>query len=490
MDVLLLSRIQFALTIMFHYIFPTLTIGLSVVLVYLEWHWIRTDDPIYLTAVKFWAKIFGLSFAMGVATGIVMEFQFGTNWALFSRYVGDIFGSALAAEGIFAFFLESGFLSVLIFGWDKVSRGFHFFSTCMVALGSIFSSVWITVANSWQHTPSGFRLVERTVNDIVMPRAELVDFWAMVFNPSSVQRLIHVWLGAFIVGAFFVMSVSAWYLIKGKHTYFAKKSFYDALLLGTIVSFGQLLSGHFNAHMVAEYQPAKLAAFEGLFQTREGGAPLYLFGWPDEKTRRVKAGVAVPGMLSLLIHGDVNAPVPGLDQLEDDYGIPPVWLSFQSYHAMIGIGMLFLSTTLYALWCRSRGTLLQKRWLLWYFVFAVGPAFAANEFGWAAAEIGRQPWIVYPTVGDDGQLTGGLRTAHALSEAVGAGEVLGSIIMFGVVYTLLFALWIFILNNKIQQGPDYSEAGITEPDDRGLIAAVTAVADHRSGLTGDREERE
>jgi cytochrome d ubiquinol oxidase subunit I len=210
MDVVLLSRLQFALTIMFHYIFPTLTIGLSVVLVFLEYRWLRTRDPIYLTAVKFWANLFGLGFAMGVVTGIVMEFQFGTNWAVYSRFVGDVFGSALAAEGIFAFFLESGFLAVMLFGWDRVSQGFHFFSTCMVALGSIFSSVWIVVANSWQQTPAGFHLVERTLHGVVRQRAEIVDFWAMVFNPSSMDRLVHVLLGCFLVGAFFVMSVSAW----------------------------------------------------------------------------------------------------------------------------------------------------------------------------------------------------------------------------------------------------------------------------------------
>lgn len=490
MDVLLLSRLQFALTIMFHYIFPTLTIGLSVVLVFLEWRWLRTDDPIYLAAVKFWAKIFGLSFAVGVATGIVMEFQFGTNWAGFSRYAGDIFGSALAAEGIFAFFLESGFLSILIFGWDKVSRRFHFFSTCMVALGSIFSSVWITVANSWQQTPAGFRLAQRTVQDTVISRAELTDFWAMIFNPSTLHRLFHVWLGAFIVGAFFVMSVSAWYLLKGKHSYFARRSFQDALILATLLSSLQLISGHFNAHMVAEHQPAKLAAFEGLFTTHSGGAHLYLFGWPDEKTDQVKGAVALPGMLSFLIHGNFRDPVPGLDRLEESYGRPPVWISFQAYHGMIAIGMLFFITTIYASWCRLRGTIYHKRWLLWFFVFAVAPAFAANELGWVAAETGRQPWVVYPSVTATGEVVGGLRTAQALSETVSRGEVLGSILMFAVVYVLLFSLWFYILNSKIQRGPDYSEAGIAEPAENGLTRAAITVADHRGGLTGDREGRQ
>src|SRR5262245_53673866 len=231
MDVLTLSRLQFAFTIMFHYIFPPLTIGLGIVMVYLEGMYLKTREPIYETAARFWTKIFGLNFAIGVVTGIVMEFEFGTNWAVYSRYVGDVFGSALAAEGIFAFFLESGFLSLLLFGWDRVGPKMHFFATVMVSIGSIFSSVWITVANSWQQTPAGHVIREHTVNGITFRRAEIVDFWELVFNPSSVNRLVHVWIGAFILGAFFVMSISAWYVLKKRHVDFAERSFKGALLL-------------------------------------------------------------------------------------------------------------------------------------------------------------------------------------------------------------------------------------------------------------------
>ena len=284
MDVVLLSRLQFALTIMFHYLFPPLTIGLGAVLVFLEYRWWRTDDPIYQQAARYWTKMFGINFALGVATGIVMEFEFGTNWAVYSRYVGDVFGSALAAEGIFAFFLESGFLAVLLYGWDKVSRGFHLFAACMVFLGSIFSSVWIVVANSWQQTPAGHHLVERHFNGHTFWRAEIVDFWAMLLNPSSVQRLLHVWFGAFVMGAFFAMSISAWYLLKGRHGEFARRSFTGALLLGTLASLGQLASGHLNADMVARQQPAKLAAFEGHFETGTGGTALSI--WAVGRTKR------------------------------------------------------------------------------------------------------------------------------------------------------------------------------------------------------------
>ncbi len=478
MDVVLLSRLQFALTIMFHYLFPPLTIGLGLVLVFLEFRWLRTNDPIYHRAAKFWTKMFGINFALGVATGIVMEFEFGTNWAAYSRYVGDVFGSALAAEGIFAFFLESGFLAVLLYGWDKVSRGFHFFATCMVALGSVFSSIWIIVANSWQQTPAGFHLVQREINGHVFQRAEIVDFWAMVFNPSTVHRLTHVWLGAGILGAFFVMSISAWYLLKNRHREFAIRSFTGGLILGTVAALGQLVSGHFNAEMVAHQQPAKLAAFEGHYETGEGGTPLHLWGWPDDQSKTVKGGIAVPGALSFLVYRDFHRPVAGLDQLEKDYGHPPVWLSFQSYHLMISLGMLFIASTLYACWCWWRGSLFSQRWLLWYFVFAVVLAFVANEVGWVAAEVGRQPWIVYPTPDAGGHLVGGLRTTDGVSEVITSELVLGSIFMFGCIYILLFALWVFLLNRAIQQGPDTELVQGSMALSGDAAAAITARAAH------------
>jgi len=455
MDVLFLSRLQFALTIMFHYLFPPLTIGLGIVLVYLEGMYLWTKEDIFEQAAKFWTKIFGLNFALGVVTGIVMEFEFGTNWAAYSRYVGDVFGTALAAEGIFAFFLESGFLALLLFGWDRVGPKTHFFATCMVALGGIFSSIWITVANSWQQTPVGFELREHEINGQIFERAEIVDFWAMVFNPSTVDRLIHVWLGSFILGAFFVMSISAWYLLHNRHMEFARRSFKGALLLATVSSLAQLVSGHSNANMVAEHQPAKLAAMEGIYETEEYTG-LYLFGWPDDEERKVKYGIEVPGMLSFLVHNEFKEPVPGFDQLEETWGKPPVWLTFQAYHIMISIGMLFISSTLFACFLWWRGTLFETRWLLWYFVFAVGLAFAANEMGWVSAEVGRQPWIVYPSM-IDGELAGGLRTSEGLSEAVRASQVLGSIIFFGIIYSLLFVLWVTLLHQKIMHGPEIAE---------------------------------
>src|SRR5512136_306553 len=273
MDVLLLSRIQFALTTAFHYLFPPLSIGLGIALVVMEALWLKTNKPIYHQMARFWTKVFALTFAIGVATGIVMEFEFGTNWATYSRFVGDVFGSALAAEGIFEFFLESGFLAVLLFGWDRVSRGVHFLATCMVCFGAHFSAIWIVVANSWMQTPAGFHVV----GEGMKARAEITDFWAMVFNPSSMDRLFHVLCGAWQAGAFLVVSVSAWYLLKKRHEDFARASLRVGLSLGLVAALLQLVSGHDSGVGVGKNQPAKLAAFEGLYDTMPH-AGLTLFG--------------------------------------------------------------------------------------------------------------------------------------------------------------------------------------------------------------------
>src|SRR5580658_4618361 len=264
MDVLTLSRIQFGLTIGFHYIYPPLSIGLGVMLVIMEAAWLRTKNDVYYQMAKFWTNVFALTFALGVATGIVMEFEFGTNWATYSRFVGDIFGSALAAEGIFAFFLESGFLALLLFGWDRIKPGLHFFATSMVALGAHFSAVWIVVANSWQQTPAGYHLVGQPGGGV---RAEVTSFWEAVLNPSTLSRIWHVFMGAWQAGAFAVLSVSAYYLLRRKNQDFAKASIKIALVIAAVASLLQLFSGHDSAKVVAATQPAKLAAYEGHYET-------------------------------------------------------------------------------------------------------------------------------------------------------------------------------------------------------------------------------
>jgi cytochrome d ubiquinol oxidase subunit I len=473
MDVVFLSRLQFALTIMFHYIFPPLTIGMGVVLVWLEGNFLRTGEPIYERAARFWTKIFALNFAVGVATGIVMEFEFGTNCAAYSRFVGDVFGSALAAEGIFAFFLESGFLAVLVFGWDKVSDRMHWFSTLMVALGAVFSAIWIVVANSWQQTPAGFHIV----NNPIMPRAEITDFWAMVFNPSSVDRLVHVLIGAYILGGFFVMSVSAYYVLKGRHIDFARKTFFLGLIVASVFSLAAPISGHFQAVTVSQTQPAKLAAFEGHYRTGTGGTPMSIVGVVDEKAETVKYNLAVPGLLSLLVHGDAGVPVTALDAFPRE-DRPPVALSYANYHLMIALGMYFLLFCLIAWIHYFRKTLFTARWLMWVSVFSVVGPFIANQTGWVAAEVGRQPWIVYNL----------LRTSDAVSKAVQAEQVLASIILFIVIYALIFLVWITVLNRKIKTGPveEMSEVDAGEHK-RSWIDAATALAAHGAVSMTDGE---
>jgi cytochrome bd ubiquinol oxidase subunit I len=440
MDVFMLSRLQFAFTIAFHYIFPPLSIGLGVMLVIMEARWLKTRDPLYLTMTKFWSRIFGLVFALGVASGIVMEFQFGTNWSVYSRFVGDVFGSALAAEGIFAFFLESGFLAILLFGWNRVKPRTHFLATCMVALGAHFSAVWIIVANSWQQTPAGHHVVGF---GSVM-RAEIVDFWQLVFNPSTLHRLSHAVAGAWQSGAFLVLSVSAFYLLRKKHVALSQAAIRIALPVAVIGSLLQLFTGHASAAGVAQNQPAKLAAFEGHYQDN-APADMWLFGWVNEKEERVRFGIRLPGMLSWLVHGSTSTPVTGLHNFAPE-DRPPVNIVFQTYHLMVALGLALIALSLLGLYYHLRGKLFDQRWLLWIFVFAVLGPQAANQLGWASAEIGRQPWIVQNL----------LRTRDAFSPVVSAGELIFSLIMFFIVYALLLALFIYLLNDKIQHGPEES----------------------------------
>jgi cytochrome d ubiquinol oxidase subunit I len=444
---------------MFHYLFPPLTIGLGVFLVVVETLWLKTKNPLYKQMALFWTKLFAVNFALGVATGIVMEFEFGTNWATYSRFVGDVFGSALAAEGIFAFFLESGFLAILVFGWERVSPRMHYFATCMVALGSIFSSIWIVIANSWMQTPAGYHVVKTATGAY---RAEITDFWAMVFNPSSMYRLVHVWLAAFILGAFFTLSIAAYYILRKRHVTFAKETFKIGLIYAAVTSCAMLASGHSQADAVAVNQPCKLATLEANFKTGTTGTPMYLFGWPNEKEERVDFGVSVPGLLSFLVHGNVTQPVTGLDKFPAD-DRPSVPIPFLSYHIMAGLGCWFILISLVGLFLLWRGKLFDDRLMMLAFVFTVLGAYTANETGWVAAETGRQPWIVY----------GLLRTKDAVSHAVPRGDIICSIIMFAIIYAFLFAVWVHVMNDKIQLGPEGIEE-LEEAFEKGITKEASA----------------
>lgn len=433
----MLSRIQFGLTIGFHYLYPPLSIGIGVLLVIMEASWLKTNNAVYHQMAKFWTNVFALTFALGVATGIVMEFEFGTNWATYSRFVGDVFGSALAAEGIFAFFLESGFLAVLLFGWDKVSRKIHFFSTCMVCLGAHFSAVWIVVANSFMQTPAGYHIVGQGMH----ARAEITDFGAMVFSPSSMDRLFHTVCGAWATGAFLVVSVSAFYLLKKQHEDFARRSMRIGLTVALIATVLQVITGDASAREVAKWQPAKLAAFEGLYNT-ESNAPLAIVGYVDEQNQKVQ-GLEVPGLLSYLVYHNIHATVKGLDAFAPQ-DRPPVESCFLFFHGMVAIGFTLLLVAALGCFFSWRKKLTCHRWLLWILVFSVLGPEIANQLGWFAAEVGRQPWIVY----------GLLRTPAGLSKVVRADTVLTSLALFTFIYFLLFAVFIYLLNHKIQHGPD------------------------------------
>jgi cytochrome d ubiquinol oxidase subunit I len=457
MDIEILSRIQFAFTIAFHYIYPPLSIGLGLFLVIFQGLYLKTKNKEYERLTRFWIHIFALTFGIGVATGIVMEFEFGTNWATYSRYVGDVFGSALAAEGIFAFALESGFLGLLLFGWNRVNPIMHFISTICVFLGSMFSAVWIVVANSWMQTPAGFHIV----GEGIKARAEITDFSALVFNPSSIDRITHVWIAAFLSGAFLVLSIHAYYLIRDKHVSLSQKGLKIALVVATVFSISQLFSGHSSANGVAVNQPAKLAAFEGHFDSL-AVADLYLFGWVDKEEKSV-TGLSVPGGLSYLLYGNRETPIKGLDYFPKDEIPSTINSIFQFYHFMVAIGLSMILLTVYGFIQLIRKKLFKQKWLLWLFVFSTILPQLANQLGWFAAEMGRQPWVVY----------GLLKTSDALSAVVTANQVLASLIMFTFIYILLFGLFIFTLHRKIQKGP-FNEEMIQQRPNQSTINEIVA----------------
>ncbi len=447
MDVTVLSRIQFALTAGFHYLYPPLSIGLSLVLVIMEGIYLKTKDPRFKKITIFWTRIFALSFALGVATGLVQLFAFGNNWARYSRFVGDVFGSALAAEGVFAFFLEAGFIGLMLFGWNRVRPGVHYLATICVSFGAHFSATWIVAANSWMQTPAGYK-VEEVMGEA---RAVLTDFWGMIFNPTFLDRLTHVLIGCWLTGAFMVISISAYYFLKKRHTDFSKVSLKVGLTIASVMVILQLISADSSARKVAKYQPPKLAAMEGVYKTQPRTA-MNLIGWVDNKTHTVKA-LQVPGLLSFLVYRNAETPVTGLDQYgEEDW--PIVNAVFQTYHLMIYMWVGMLIATILGLTLWKRKTFEKGKWIHRYLVFSVGFPFIANEAGWFTAEMGRQPWVVYNV----------LRTSQGTSLSISRGQVIGSLIMFSFIYICLFSLFIFLLNRKIQHGPEETKENIAYRD--------------------------
>jgi cytochrome d ubiquinol oxidase subunit I len=429
----MLSRIQFAFTIGYHFIFVPISIGLALMVVFAERRYYKSGIPADRAASMFWLKLFTATFAIGVATGLTMEFAFGTNWANYSRFVGDIFGPPLAAEGLFAFFLESTFLGVLLFGRKRVSPRMYYISTWLVLIGTLLSAVWILIANSWQHTPQGFEVIDG--------RAVLTSFWTAVLNPSVGPRYVHTVAGCIIAGAFVVAGISAWYLLKRRHLHFARHSLVTGLVVGLVVSAAMPFIGHWHAMVVAEYQPVKMAAFESVYET-QSNAPLYLFGWVRDGGERV-TGVAIPSGLSLMLGLDPGHEIQGLASVAPE-DRPPVQLTFQSYHLMIALSLYFIGVMLLALVMHLLKRLETSRWMLRLLVFSIPLPLLALNMGWMATEVGRQPWIVQDV----------LRTADGVSPAIAASDVWVTLALFAVVYGVLFVAWLRIFTGIIAKGPD------------------------------------
>lgn len=435
MDAVVLARIQFAMTVGFHFLFPPLSIGLAWMLVVIEGLGWKQKDSQYEVIGKFFGKLLALIFAVGVATGVVMEFQFGTNWGEYSKFVGDIFGAPLAAEGVFAFFLESTFLGLYLFGRNRVSKGVHWFSIFMVAVGATISAFWILVANSWQQTPAGFVIRNG--------RAELTSFYDAVFNPSTMIRFFHTVDAALISGAFFIMGVSAILLLRGTQVETAKKALRFAVIAGLIFAVLEVFPfGHEHGRQVAQTQPEKFAAIQGLYAT-QSGAPATVFAYPVDTPPQLVAKLEVPGLLSWLAFGDFNAKIKGINEFPREE-IPPLFLTFVSYHNMVVLGMYFIFITAFALFMIKRNTLWSSRKILKVLAYSIPLPLIACQLGWIAAEVGRQPWIVYHL----------MKTKDAVSITVGAGEILVSLILIGLIYILLFAVLITLLKKKIMRGPE------------------------------------
>jgi cytochrome d ubiquinol oxidase subunit I len=435
MDPVFLSRLQFAAATMFHFLFVPLTLGLSILVAYMETRYARSGDETYLRMTKFWGKLFLINFALGVVTGITLEFQFGTNWSRYSAFVGDIFGSLLAIEASVAFFLESTLIGVWIFGWKKLSPKAHAAVMWLVAAAGNLSALWILIANGWMQHPVGYVLRNG--------RAELNDFAAVVFNKFAIMEFLHTVPAAFILSCFFVMGISAYHLLKKQQIDFFSRSFNIALVLGLISSVWVAIQGDQHAVHVTEVQPAKLAAMESHWETTTA-APILLFAVPDEANGRNRFEFGrIPGLLSLLGYHDINAEVRGLNDFPKE-DRPPVLLTFLSFRIMVILGTLFPLLTLIGWFLRKR--LVENRWYLMIMVAAIPLPYIAIEAGWVLAEVGRQPWIVY----------GLLRTAEAASPVAGV-QVVSSLVAFILVYGLLGLVGFFLIAKFARKGPETAQ---------------------------------
>lgn len=434
MNALLLARIQFAFTVGFHFLFPAMTLGTTLIILISETIYLIKKDETYRKITDFLVRLLGLIFVIGAATGIVMEFSFGTNWSGYSRAVGDIFGPILAAEGVIAFFLESVFLGVLIFARSKVSPKVYWLSALLVFIGGHLSAFWIVVANSWMQTPAGY-----TINEA--GKIVLGDFNAAVFNPSTMARFAHTVIASWITSAIMVAGIAGYYVRKGLHGESARTLLKIGIILFAFTPLLQLGAGHVHAIEVINMQPEKAAALEGHFNTTRG-APIYALGFVDEQNRKTY-GIYIPKGLSFLYNFDWNSEIKGLNDFPEE-NWPPVNFVFQVYHIMVGIGMLLIALGLLGAYLLWRGKLYENKFYLFVLPFLIPLPHIAHETGWIAAEVGRQPWIIYKL----------MKTAGASSVVVTGGEIMFSLVMFFLIYLLLAVMFVKLFINIVQKGPE------------------------------------
>jgi len=467
----ILSRIQFAFTVSFHIIFPSITIGLATLIALWEGLWLKTGNPLYLQLAKFWIKPFAITFGMGVVSGIVLSYEFGTNFSKFSELTGAVIGPLMAYEVLTAFFLEAGFLGVMLFGWQRVSAKLHFFATCTVAVGTWISSFWIIAANSWMHTPAGHVIVDG--------KFEVASWLEVIFNPSMPYRLSHMLLASFLTATFVVMATSAWYLRRQQHQAFARKSLSLTLWLALILAPLQAVVGDFHGLNVKEHQPIKLAAMEGIWEAREKNVPLLLFAIPDPKNETNHFEVKIPGLASLILTHEWDGELQGLKSVPKA-DRPNVPLVFFSFRIMVGLGMLMIFIALAGAWLRWRGTLYQSNWFLTLCSFMAPSGVIAVLAGWYVVEIGRQPWLVQGLV----------RTMDVVSP-LPPERVMLSLSLFVITYSLLFGVYLYFFRKLIKKGPPSLEelqqlqigvkaSGYAVSFTKALAAETPAVSSHTS----------
>jgi cytochrome d ubiquinol oxidase subunit I len=433
-DAVIAARWQFAFTIMFHYLFPVLTMGLGVLIAVLKTLELRTGNPLYGTAARFWARIFAITFATGVVTGIPMEFQFGTNWARFSRYAGPVVGQTLFMEGVFAFFAESSLLGVFLFGESRVGRLTHWLAAAGVAFGAVLSGFFIVATNAWMQHPVGYRVAGDHV--------ELTSLWALLTNPYVRWQYPHVLAGAMITGSMVMAGTGAYYLLARRHEESGRLFVRVGVSAGVVFSMAAIFpTGAFHGENITRFQPAKMAAMEGLFRT-EAGAPLAIIGMPDRERQELMDPIVVPGLLSYLAYGNFSARVTGLADVPPDQQ-PPVEIVYYAYHIMAGLGSMFVAVLAAAAFFLWRGSLFDRRGVLWMLMLAMPFPYIANEAGWVVAEVGRQPWTVY----------GLQRVAHAASTNVTPGMTYFTLFGFMGLYLVVGLLYLMLFARIVNEGP-------------------------------------